>query len=89
MFEIRAELERLRGEAEQELLSRLPKLVSQALTILERALSYKNRPAEQVMAARTILQLAERLSFRPVVEKPNSDTTTVIDLTAEPPTDSH
>lgn len=84
--EVRAELERLRAEAEQELLVRLPTLVNQALDVLERALAYRNRPAEQIMAARTIVKLAERLAARPA-EKPNSASATVIDLPVEPPTE--
>jgi phage terminase small subunit len=75
--EIRAELERLRAEAEQELLARLPRLVQQAVDILEKALGYNNRPAEQIMAARTILMLAERLA-----KKSNSVT---VDVTPDAP----
>ncbi|WP_347258522.1 hypothetical protein [Methylocaldum sp.] len=80
--EVRAELEHLRSEAEQELLTRLSKLVRESLDVLQRALSYKNRPAEQIMAARTIVLLVERLSARSV-EKPNSAAPAVVDVPVE------
>jgi hypothetical protein len=60
--EARAELLRLREEAERQFAERLPDLITKALNALESALDSRNDPHRRLKAATFVLSLAERLN---------------------------
>jgi hypothetical protein len=67
------------------LIERLPSLVDKAIAVVEQALNSKLAPDRQLRAARIVLELAERLSRKPV---PNSASASVTyDITPVEPAD--